>query len=79
MKLVNKTYLITYSRANESICPDRGNFIRPILESFQNSKSLAKVPHWAVCREPRKSKGISTTCASSLIVTKDRTVQNNIC
>ena len=59
MKLVNKTYLTTYSRANESICPDRQNFLRLILESFQNSKSSAKVLQWAVWREPHKSKGIN--------------------
>ena len=57
-KLVRKTYLIIYSRANESICPDRETFSRPILESFQKSKSSAKVLQWAVCREPYKSKGI---------------------
>ena len=57
-KLVRKTNLITYSRANESICSDRETFSRLILESFQKSKSLAKVLQWAVCREPHKSKGI---------------------
>ena len=57
-KFVRKTYLITYSRANESICPDRETFSRLILESFQKSKSSAKVLQWAVFREPHKSKGI---------------------
>ena len=51
-KLVRKTYLITYSRTNEFICPDRGTFSRLILKSFQKSKSSAKVLQWAVCREP---------------------------
>ena len=57
-KLVRKTYLITYSRANESICPDRETFSRLILESFQKSKSSAKVLQWALYREPHKIKGI---------------------
>ena len=57
-KLVRKTYLITCSRANESIYPNRKTFNRLILESFQKSKSSAKVLQWAVCREPHKSKGI---------------------
>ena len=38
-KLVKKTYLIIYSRANESIFPEREAFSRLILESFQKSKS----------------------------------------
>ena len=58
-KLVRKTYLITYSRANESICLGRETFSRLILESFQKSKSSAKVLQWAVCREPHKNKGIN--------------------
>ena len=57
-KLVRKTYLITYSRANEFICPDRETFSRLILKSFQKSKSSAKVLQWTVCRGPHKSKGI---------------------
>ena len=54
-KLVRKTYLITYNRANDSICPDRELFSRLILQSFQESKSSAKVLQWDVCREPHKS------------------------
>ena len=44
-KLLKKTYLIIYSRANESILPDRQCI---------------------------------TTSASSLIITKDRVIQENI-
>ena len=55
-KFVRKTYLITYSRASESICPDRETFSQLTLESFQKSQSSAKVLQWAVCRESHKSK-----------------------
>ena len=58
VRKVRKTYLTTCRRANESICPDRETFSRLILESFQKSKSWAKVLQLLVCREPHKSKGI---------------------
>ena len=57
-KLVRKTYLITYSRANESICPDRETFSQLVLKSFQQGKSSAKIIQWAVCMEPHNTKGI---------------------
>ena len=57
-KLVRKTYLITYSRASESICPDRETFSQLVLKSFEQGKSSAKIIQWAVCKEPHQTKGI---------------------
>ena len=48
-KLVRKTYLITYSKADDSKCPDRDRFSKLILESFEKStKTNVKPLHWAV-------------------------------
>ena len=74
-KLVRKTYLITDSRANESIIHGRETFSRLILESFQRSKSFTMGLY---AGSHIKVKAYITTCASSLIVIKDGVVQNNI-
>lgn len=68
-KLVRKTYLITHSRANESICPDREHF------SQQKSKSSAKVLH---AGSQTIVNACIITCASHLIVIKEGVVQNNM-
>lgn len=54
-KLVRKSYLITYSKADEKKCGNREDFSQKVLEAFGANKSSVKPLYWAVCKELHKS------------------------
>ena len=53
-------YLITYSRANEAIVPNRESFVQLVLDSFDNADQLTRceILQWVCSQERRRDGGI---------------------
>ena len=57
---VRSVYLITYSRANEEIVPNRESFVQLVLDSFDNADPLTRceIVQWVCNQERHRDEGI---------------------
>ena len=57
---VRSIYLITYSRANEEIVPNRENFVQLVLDSFYNADPLTRceIVEWMCSQKRHRNGGI---------------------
>ena len=57
---VRSIYLITYSRANEEIVPNRENFVQLVVDSFYNADPLTRceIVQWVCSQEQHRDGGI---------------------
>ena len=57
---VQSIYLITHSRANEAIVPNRESFVQLVLDSFENADPLTRceIVQWVCSQERHRDGGI---------------------
>ena len=56
-RVVRQVYLITYARADSTLCASREDFARMVIDAFDFGNGQSKLQHWAVCREPHEGGG----------------------
>jgi hypothetical protein len=65
-RTMRRVYLVTYSKADFGIFPERSDFGKAVAEAFNSGMSKVKTYHYAVCKEKHQDGSYHYHCAIKL-------------